>query len=200
MNNTVNESKDQSSMQKKRVVKKKKVDPKKTVHDMLQAINGIRTNPVEYSKKILELTDFIKVEDNKVIFDKGTRVGLNRGINHFKTIAEQISERAPENPLELKEDLCVPIPENFDLKDKQWQEGILKSLKIDNEDKYSFYAVNIDVGSEHPETSLLLQVVDDNKIFNGKRRDNIMNENFKYVGITYAKQKTRSIWLLIFAQ
>jgi hypothetical protein len=167
---------------------------------MFEAINGIRTNPVEYSQKILELTDFIKVEDQKVIFDRGTRVGLNRGVDHFKAIAGQVSERAATSPLELKEELCVPIPENFDLKDKQWQEGILKSLKIDNEDKFSFYAVNIDVGSEHPETSLLLQIVDDNKIFNGKRRDNILNSNFKYVGITYAKQKSRSIWLIIFAQ
>jgi hypothetical protein len=167
---------------------------------MLEAINGIRTNPVEYSNKILELTDFIKVEDNKVIFDKGTRVGLYRGADHFKAIATQVAERSETNALELKEELCVSIPDNFDLKDKQWQESILKSLKIDNEDKYSFYSVNIDVGSEHPETSLLLQVVDDNKTFNGKRRDNILNPNFKYVGITYVKQKTRSIWLLIFAQ
>ena len=167
---------------------------------MLEVINGIRTDPEKYSQKILELADFIKIEDQKIIFDKnGTRVGLNRGVEHFKTIAAQISERKESAPLELREDISVPIPENFDLKDKQWQDSLLKSLKIDTGDKYSAYGINIDVGSDHAETSLLLQIIDDNKIFNGKRRENILNPNFKYAGISFSKQKNRSIWLLIFA-
>ncbi len=195
----MNESKDQSSIQKKRVVKKK-IDPKKNINEMLEVINALRTDPAGFSQKIIELTDFIKVEDQKIIFDKkGTRVGLNRGAEHFKTVAAQISERSSTEPLELREDISVPIPENFDLKDKQWQESLLKSLKVDTGDKYSVYAINIDVGSDHPETSLLLQIVDDNKIFNGKRRENILNPNYKYVGISFSKQKSRSIWLLVFA-
>ena len=167
---------------------------------MLQVINGIRSDPAKYSQKILELADFVKIEDQKIIFDKnGTRVGLNRGVEHFKTVAALISEKTVSPDLELREDICVAIPENFDLKDKQWQDSLLKSLKIDTGDKYSAYAINIDVGSDHAETSMLLQIIDDNKIFNGKRRDNILNPNYKYAGISYSKQKNRSIWLLIFA-
>ena len=167
---------------------------------MLEVINGIRSDPAKYSQKILELADFVKIEDQKIIFDKnGTRVGLNRGVEHFKTVAALISEKTNSPDLELREDICVVIPENFDLKDKQWQDSLLKSLKIDTGDKYSAYAINIDVGSDHAETSMLLQIIDDNKIFNGKRRDNILNPNYKYAGISYSKQKNRSIWLLIFA-
>ena len=167
---------------------------------MLEVINRIRSDPVRYSQKILELADFVKIEEQKIIFDKnGTRVGLNRGVEHFKTVAAMISDKTNSPALELMEDICVPIPENFDLKDKQWQDSLMKSLKIDTGDKYSAYAINIDVGSDHAETSLLLQIIDDNKIFNGKRRDNILNPNHKYAGISYSKQKNRSIWLLIFA-
>ncbi len=167
---------------------------------MLEAINGIRTEPAKYSEKIKELTNFIKVEDQKIIFEKnGTKLGLNRGVDHFNFISDKLNQRGASSPLELREDISVPVPENFDLKDKLWQETILKSLKVDNGDKYSAYFINIDVGSDHPETSLLLQVVDDNKIFNGKRRENILNPDFKYVGISFSKQKSKFIWLLVFA-
>jgi hypothetical protein len=167
---------------------------------MFEAINGIRTNPTLYSEKISELVNFIKVEDSKIIFEKdGTKLGLNRGVDHFNSVANQLKERVAASPLDLREDISVPVPENFDLKDKLWQETILKSLKVDNGDKYSSYFINIDVGSDIAETSLLLQVVDDNKIFNGKRRENILNPNFKHVGISFSKQKNKSIWLIVFA-
>ena len=99
---------------------------------MFEAINGIRTNPTLYSEKISELVNFIKVEDSKIIFEKdGTKLGLNRGADHFNSVANQLKERVTASPLELREDISVPVPENFDLKDKLWQETILKSLKVD---------------------------------------------------------------------
>ena len=83
---------------------------------MLEVINGIRSDPAKYSQKILELADLVKIEDQKIIFDKnGTRVGLNRGVEHFKTVAALISEKTNSPDLELREDICSAIPLNFDL-------------------------------------------------------------------------------------
>ena len=54
---------------------------------MLEVINGIRSDPAKYSQKILELADFVKIEDQKIIFDKnGTRVGLNTEVVHLKLL------------------------------------------------------------------------------------------------------------------
>jgi hypothetical protein len=72
-------------------------------------------------------------------------------------------------------------------------------MKSDNASKYSECAFNMDLGVSDPETSLLLQVVDDSP-FKGKRRDNILNPNFKYVGISFLKQKTKFCCYITFAK
>ena len=205
MNDTVNQSKNEvSQVDNSRVKSKKKKKAKSNdnfVEELLAAINRVRASPGDFSKTIVDSISHIRPEGEKLIFDAdGTKVAVVQGEAAFKDSANKLLDAHPCEPLELREDLVIPVPEDS----KSWKDNkliaqLLTKMKSDNASKYSECAFNMDLGVSDPETSLLLQVVDDSP-FKGKRRDNILNPNFKYVGISFLKQKTKFCCYITFAK
>ena len=85
---------------------------------MLDLINQIRANPVSYADVIEECIQNITEEQDKIdktktrrIYKKKVKVALNRGEIAFKDAAEELRNMEPLPPLELKNDICVPLPE-----------------------------------------------------------------------------------------
>jgi hypothetical protein len=188
-------------LRKRAGAKKKKVlDPNKQAEEMFDFINFVRTHSYEAGDKLEELTKSIAEEGGKFHFEQGsTKINVRGGPEHFRKIANDLKKSQGLSPLKFSADLIVQIPDAFDIKDKNWQMNTLKQLKETLGNTFSEYSLNIDQGSEIPETSILLQVADDNALFNGKRRANILNPKATHVGIAYSKQKTKSFWLLVFA-
>ena len=84
---------------------------------MLDLINQIRANPVSYADVIEECIQNITEEQDKfdetktrIIYKKKVKVALNRGEIAFKDAAEELRNMEPLPPLELKNDICVPLP------------------------------------------------------------------------------------------
>jgi len=82
--------------------------------------------------------------------------------------------------LELKEEICVPLPENEEeLRDNNYLKKKVKLIREKN---------NVDVYFKDliklPEVSALLMVVDDSEKNPGKKRNALLNEEFKYIGIS----------------
>ena len=154
---------------------------------MLDLINQIRANPVSYADVIEDCMQNITEEQDKndesktrIIYKKKVKVALNRGEIAFKDAAEELRNMEPLPPLELKNDICVPLPEEeAEIRDSSY---LREQVKIIRE------KTNIDVFFKDlikiPEVSALLMIVDDSEKNPGKKRQAVLNSEFKYIGIS----------------
>ena len=154
---------------------------------MLELINKIREDPASYSYIIENSIHYIiekhNIEDetkSKFIFKKKVKVSLTRGEQAFREAAEKLRNMEPLPPLEFNNDICVPLPDNEEeIKDNSY---LKEQVKIIRE------TTNIDMFFQDliklPEVSALLMVVDDGKKNVGRKRNAILNKDFKYIGIS----------------
>ncbi len=153
---------------------------------MLELINKIREDPVSYSNVIEDsIQNIIENQDDdetkpKIIYKKKVKVALSRGEPAFREAAEILRNMESLPPLEFKNDICVPLPNNEDeIKDLSYLKGQIKILRE---------TANIDVYFKDliklPEVSALLMIVDDGEKNPGRKRNAVLNKDFKYIGIS----------------
>ena len=154
---------------------------------MLELINQIREDPVSYAETIEDSVQNIIHDQDKddetktrIIYKKKVKVALNRGEPAFQEAAEELRKMDSLPPLELKNDICIPLPENEDeIKDSSYLREQVKILRE---------STNIDVFFKDlvkiPEVSALLMIVDDSGKNPGKKRAAVLNKDFKYIGIS----------------
>lgn len=153
---------------------------------MLEIINKIREDPVSYAdviedstKNIIEEPDKNDENKTKLIYKKKVKVALTRGEPAFKEAAEILRNTEPLPPLELDDKICIPLPETVEeIKDANFLKEQVKALRE---------TTNIDIFFKDliklPEVSALLMIVDDNVKNPGRKRQAILNKDFKSVGI-----------------
>ena len=155
--------------------------------EALEIINQIRTDPGSFSENvensiqyITEIPDKENPTTKKLIFKKIVKVALNRGAPAFTEAAEQLREINPMEPLVFKQEICVPIPETEkELKDTNYLKHQIKKIKQhDNVDVFYKDLIKL------PDVSVLLMAVDDSGKNAGKKRMALLNEDFKYIGIS----------------
>ena len=154
---------------------------------MLELINKIREDPVSYADVIEDSIQYIyenperDVNSKKrIIFKKKVKVALNRGEVAFQEAIEELKNMESLPPLELKNEICVPLPEREEeIKDSSYLREKIRILREEN---------NIDVFFKDlikiPEVSVLLMIVDDSEKNPGKKRQAVLNKEFKYIGIS----------------
>ena len=153
---------------------------------MLELINKIRSNPSAYSNIILNSINNIIINPNsedpkhKIIYKNKVKVGLSKGEEVFHEAAELLKNMDSLPPLILKREICVPIPETEEeIKENNY---LKKQINIIRE----YY--NVDVYFKDlikiPEVSALLMMVDDSEKNPGKKRNALLNKDFKYIGIS----------------
>lgn len=154
---------------------------------MLELINRIREDPVSYANiieesinNIMETPDKEDINKTKIIFCKKVKVALFRGEPAFREAIDQLRLMSPLPPLTFKEEICIPLPDTEEeMKDSSFLKEQVRKIK-ENNNIDMFYKDLIKVA----EVSALLMVVDDNKRNICKKRKAILNEEFKYIGIT----------------
>ena len=154
---------------------------------MLEIINKIREDPVSYAdyiedsiKNIIEEVDKNDETKTKLIYKKKVKVALTRGEAAFRETAEILRNMEPVPPLELNDNIIIPLPETEEeIKDPTFLKEQVKALRENT---------NIDIFFKDliklPEVSALLMVVDDSVKNPGRKRQAILNKDFKYVGIS----------------
>ena len=153
---------------------------------MLDIINRIREDPVSYAdyiedsiKNIVEEIDKKDETKTKLIYKKKVKVALTRGEIAFREAAEKLRNMEPVPPLELNENIIIPLPETEEeIKDPTFLKEQVKALR-ENTNIDLFFKDLIKL----PEVSALLMVVDDSVKNPGRKRQAILNKDFKYVGI-----------------
>ena len=157
---------------------------------MVSLINKIRQNPKEYADVIENSIKNIIKEDNdkiadnpKLIYKYKVKVALTRGEPAFREAADALRIMASLPPLIFKEEICIPLPDNMeDFKDSNYLKKKVKEILSKNEKINLFFKEMVKI----PEVSALLMIVDDNlKKNSGKKRNAILNKEYKYIGISY---------------
>ena len=152
---------------------------------MLELINKIRENPSFYADVIEDsIQNIIENQDDdetkpKIIYKKKVKVALCRGEPAFREAAEKLRNMESLPPLEFKNDICAPLPDNEEeVKDPTYLKEQIKILRE---------TTNIDVFFKDliklPEVSALLMIVDDGEKNPGRKRNALLNKDFKYIGI-----------------
>ena len=153
---------------------------------MLELINKIRSDPKSYAdivedsiKNIIEVRSE-EENDPKYIYKKKVKVALARGEPAFTEAAEQLRNTTPISPLKLKNEICVSLPDKVeDIKDSSY---LKEKIRIIRE------SANVDVFFKDlikiPEVSVLLMIVDDSTKSPGKKRQAVLNPEYKNIGIT----------------
>ena len=85
---------------------------------IVELINNIREDPVSYADLIEDSIQYIAEEEDKndpsnirLIFKKKVKVALNKGVPAFQEAAEYLRSLTPLQPLEFKQEKCIPLPE-----------------------------------------------------------------------------------------
>ena len=154
---------------------------------MLILINKIREDQVSYAdiiedsiQNIIEEQDKDDETKTRIIYKRKVKVALNRGELAFKEAADELRNMNSMHPLELKNDICIPLPEDEDeIKDSSYLREQVRILR-ENTNIDVFFKDLIKV----PEVSALLMIVDDSGKNPGKKRHAVLNKDFKYIGIS----------------
>ena len=104
---------------------------------MLNLINIIRSDPASYAdiiedsiQNITEEQDRNDESKTRIIYKKKVKVALNRGEIAFKDAADELRNMEPLPPLELIDDICVPLPEEeAEIKDSSYLREQVKVLR-----------------------------------------------------------------------
>ena len=154
---------------------------------MFELINNIRGNPSSYADEIENSIENIWEEKsktdngkNKIVYKQRVKVALNRGEIAFKEAAKELREITPLEPLEFKDEICIPLPEfEEDIKNSNYLKEQVKIIR-ENNNINVFYKDLI----KDPEVSALLMIVDDSIKKKKKKRQAVLDNNFKYIGIS----------------
>jgi len=168
--------------------------------NLLNLINIVRNNPVFLNEKIKEFIKCIKQDNNtnKSFFavNKSTKINLLKGKEAFLScceILENLNQKIKNKILKLenletKEELKFPFPEeNPSICNKNdYISEKINQLGKKVQSKFKIKGFHYDMSPNNAETSLIMQIVDDNSC-NGKRRNMIFDDKIKYIGISHGK-------------
>ena len=162
---------------------------------MLNEINSVRINPKNYSLKLKNLIPMIdtNIQSKKtfVVYDNDIEIELKKGVEAFNACIDFLTNRQTISlePIAFKEELKIPFPKG-DISlclDKNYISNSIDFIRENIKNKYEIYDFQYDI-SPNPVISTIIQVVDDTNA-NFQRRNNIMSEIVKYVGISFGDVK-----------
>lgn len=145
----------------------------------LNLINQIRKDPPSYSQKILDNIQYIIDENGKKIFKKKVKVLLNRGEDAFKVAANILKNTSPMDELVLKPQIVIPLPETEDeIHDNKMLRNKVERIRENH--NINVYFKNM---IKNPEVAVLLLIVDDSANNPGKKRNAILNPEYRKIGL-----------------
>ena len=158
-------------------ISKKNDYPQKTI----SLINQIRSNPVLYSNQVENSIKNIKInKNNQIIYHNIVKVALHRGEQAFREAIDKLKNTKPMQPLRYNPQLCIPLPENeIELKDQNFLKEQVDKIRKRSTIIEIYFKDLIKI----PEISVLLMIVDDNSKNTSKKRDTLLNKDFRYIGV-----------------
>ncbi len=151
------------------------------VKKVFSLINKVRLNPTEFVVVIETAEKFIKEINGRTIFDDNKiKVLLNEGKKMFEDCANYLKTLSSMSELIFSDEIVLECP-----KDEQNIKDInyFKEKLLEKKEKFGIEAYFKD-SIKIPEISVLLMLVDDSAKNPRKKRETLLNPNFKYIGIS----------------
>ena len=162
---------------------------------IIDLINQVRTNPKQYSDIILEnmryiykrvkiVADDITGQNEEKIeyyFQKKKKVELYRGEEAFIEAAKYLDDLKPLNELKIKDEIRINIlPET----EEQIQDDrlLIKNQLYEIKKQFNISAFFKD-NVKNPEIGLMLMIIGDYKNSQNKKRNAILNPDYKYIAV-----------------
>ncbi len=152
---------------------------------IFQKINSLRQNPQSYIDTIIKAKNNVTTDKSGIkIYKSSVKVAINTGESAFDSVVEILKNTEPMGKLIYNPDLTVDVPNNeSDIKSRDYLPQQIQ-IKIDQGiDIKSFWKDII----KDPETCFILTVVDDSGNNAGNKRNDILDKNNKYIGISSVK-------------
>ena len=160
---------------------------------VFELINTIRLNPANYSKIIIDNIKNISIENHKelnknngmeelkqiIVFKKKVKVKLFRGKEGFIEAAKILEDIPPMPILKFNKNIIIPLPNS----EEEIKNSNIKKKKINQFMSNSNINAYFKEYIKNPEVAVLLMIVDDNEISNGKKRQSLLNKDFRNIGI-----------------
>ncbi len=166
------------------------IDPKAKPKDefsryLFNLINSLRLNPPSYIDIILKAKNNISHDNSgAIIYKSSVKVAINTGEKAFDLAVEILKNTPPMDKLIYNPNLTIDLPTNEnDIKSKSYLPGqIRKKIDLGVEIK-SFWKDAV----KDPDTCFILTVVDDSGKHAGNKRNDILDRNHRYMGISSVK-------------
>ena len=166
---------------------KKYIDPNGKPKDefskfIFNQINAIREDPQSFIDIIQKSKKNIKIDKSGIKIYKSTcKVALNKGEPAFNEAIEFLRKTKPMNKLIYNQDFVIDLPNNeYDIISKEYLGNKVKEKIERGIDIKSFWK---DIVKDE-EACFILTVVDDSAKNSGNKRNDILNRDNKYIGIS----------------
>ena len=148
---------------------------------LFSLINSLRVNPPSYIDTIIRAKNNIENKHGSKIYKSSVKVALNSGEKAFDDAVQILKETEPMNKLIYNPDLTIDIPttEN-DIKSKAYLQSQIKKKISEHIAIKSFWKDIV----KDPDTCFILTIVDDSGRNTGNKRNDILDRNNKYIGIS----------------
>ena len=148
-------------------------------------INSIREDPQSFINIIQNAKKNIKLDKSGIkIFKTSCKVALNKGEPAFDQAIEFLRRTEPMNKLIYNPDFTIELPNNeFDIISKEYLGNKVKAKIESGIGIKSFWK---DIVKDE-EACFILTVVDDSMKNAGNKRNDILNKDNKYIGISSVK-------------
>ena len=152
---------------------------------IFEQINALRENPQSFIDTIEKAKKNITIDKSGIkVYKTCVKVALDTGESAFDEAIKVLKNTEPMKKLKYNPDFVIDLPTNeLDVKSKEYLTEQVK-LKIDaGVDIKSFWK---DIVND-AESCFILTIVDDSGKNNGKKRNDILNKDNKYIGISTAR-------------
>ena len=166
------------------------IDPKAKPSDefsryIFALINSLRLNPSSYIDTILRAKNNVTTDNTGVkIYKSAVKVALNSGEKAFDSAIDVLRETEPMSKLIYNPNLTIELPTNEnDIKSKSYLPDQIRKKIDDGIEIKSFWKDIV----KDPDTCFILTIVDDSGRHAGSKRNDILDKNNKYIGISSVK-------------
>ena len=152
---------------------------------LFEQINALRQNPQSFIDIIEKAKSHITLDKSGIkVYKTSVKVALNKGEAAFDEAIEILKKTEPMKKLKFNPDFLIEIPTNeVDVKSKEYLTDKVK-LKLDaGVDIKSFWKDIV----KDAESCFILTLVDDSAKNPGNKRNDLLNKDNKYIGISTAR-------------
>ena len=159
----------------------------------LDLINQARQDPSSFADIIQNNVKYILGEE--FVFNN-VKVKLHRGESAFNEAGETMRMMESLQPLRFNQSICIPIPSKIDMITNEYLSS--KVSQIENDSKMKVDAFYVDYVRD-ADAAILLMIVDDNDKNSGRKRGCLLNQKYKYIGITHSLLDNTFVAIFSFA-